>query len=190
MINNIGTKTIMSERLVLRQFSMSDVQDMFDNWANSSEVCKFLSWEPHGHLAETKRLLAARVNNYQNNDVYNWAISLKEDHKAIGSISVISMSQKHQNCEIGYCIGEAYWGKGIATEALKMVMTFLFREVGMHRIQAKHDTLNVASGKVMKHVGMKLEGTMHHAKLRRDGSFGDTNIWALLADEWQATQVV
>ncbi len=73
-MNNIGTKTIETERLILRKLEIADAQNMFNNWANDSEVCKFLSWEPHGNIEVTKNLLVSWINSYQSYETYNWAI--------------------------------------------------------------------------------------------------------------------
>ena len=90
------------------------------------------------------------ISNYDNNNVYNWVIELKETNEAIGSISVVNLEEMNKSCEIGYCIGSEYWSKGITTEALQNVIDYLFREVGVNRICAKHDIENMASGEVMK----------------------------------------
>ncbi len=180
MLNNIGTTTLETERLILRKFHITDAQDMFDNWAKNPTVCKFLTWEHHDCVETTQKVLTSWINAYETETQYNWAIVSKATSKVIGSISVVDMSQKHRNCEIGYCIGENYWNKGIATEALKTVINYMFDVVGMHRIQAKHDAKNPASGKVMEKSGMNFEGTMKHARLHKDNSWGDTNIWAII----------
>lgn len=46
-MNHIGTKTIETERLILRQFTMEDSQAMFENWASDDEVTKYLTWPTH-----------------------------------------------------------------------------------------------------------------------------------------------
>ncbi len=183
MINHVGTKTLETKRLILRRYELSDAEDMFNNFANSKNVSRFLSWYPHENVEVTKKLLISWIEEYKNDNRYMWAIVLKEMNQVIGSISVVGMSEKHQTAELAYTIGEAYWGKGIATEAVEVVIAFLFNEVGFHRIQAKHDTRNPASGRVMEKVGMKFEGTMRHERIHKDGSRGDTSIWAIIHDE-------
>ena len=70
------------------------------------------------------------------------------------------MKEKAVSAEVGYCVGREFWHKGIASEALKAVMDFLFDEVGVNRIEAYHDPRNPYSGDVMKKCGMKYEGTL------------------------------
>jgi ribosomal-protein-alanine N-acetyltransferase len=188
-MNNLGTQRIETERLVLRKFNLSDAQDMFDNWVNNSAVCKYLTWEPHGNIEVTKDVIKSWLTEYETGEAYNWVIELKGEQKAVGSVTVIAMSQKHQSCELGYCLGENYWDKGIMTEAVKTVISFLFEKVGLHRIQAQYDTQNMASGKVLEKSGMKLEGTLRHRRIRKDGSRADGNIVAILYDDWMIGKI-
>jgi len=157
---------------------------MFRNWASDPEVCRYLAWEPYESLSETERTLekwAACANDPKN---YHWAIEY--GGHAIGSISVVEMKDESLSCEIGYCVGRAYWGRGIMTEALTAVLDFLFGEVGFNRVMAKHDAQNRASGRVMQKAGMRPEGAMREAKRRRDGSFGDLLLYSMLLGEWTA----
>ena len=182
-----GTVTIETERLILRRFQLTDAYAMFNNWANDDEVCKFVNFTPHRNIDVTKDIIRHWVDSYGNNEVYNWAILPKNYGKAIGSISVVEAMNNNFTCGVGYAMGKNYWYQGIMTEVLKGVTDYLFSEVGYNRIQSRHDTQNPASGRVMEKAGMKLEGTMRQDKLRKDGTFGDTNIWAILRKEWFET---
>lgn len=182
MVKNVGTKTIETERLILRQLQLSDAEDMFNNFTNNENVSRFLSWNPHENIEVTKNLLINWVDDYKNDNKYFWAIVLKENQQVIGTTSVVELSIKDQKAELGYCIGENYWGRGIVTELTKAVIAFLFNEVGVHRIEAKHDTKNPASGRVMEKVGMKYEGTMRHARFNK-GAWCDTKIYAIIRDD-------
>lgn len=183
MLNHRGTITINTDRLILRKFSIDDVEDMFYNWANDEEVAKYLSWSPHGTIEVTKEVISEWICAYEMSTVYNWAIELKATGKVIGSICVIEINDKNCRCEVGYCISRAYWNKGIMTESLKAANRFLFSEVGINRIQAKHDTKNIASGKVMEKAGMKYEGTLKQYKIHKDGTFGDLNMYAIVKED-------
>lgn len=182
MLTHKGTVTLTTERLVLRKLKASDAQAMFDNYTNDARVTKFLSWTPHGDVSHTKALLESWMPEYERDDYYHWGIVA--EGRLIGSISTITISEKNENCEVGYCIAYDDWGKGIVAEALRKVMRFLFTEVGMHRIMAKHDTENPGSGRVMQKCGMTYEGTMKEYYKRHDGTFGDSNIYAILRHEF------
>lgn len=184
MLTHKGTQTINTDRLLLRRFEFTDAYDMFKNWANDSAVAKFLTWKPHNNIEVTKEIVEQWVNEYENNNIYDWAIEVKEIGEVIGSISIVKLDEKHYSCEIGYCMSRKYWGKGIMSESLKAVIDYLFSEIGFNRIVAKHDTINIASGKVMVKSGMRYEGTLKQVKLRDNKEFYDLALYAILKEDW------
>lgn len=184
MLSHKGTKAIHTERLLLRRFDLDDASDMFKNWANDREVTKFLTWEPHSSIEETKRIIGLWVNHYQDIKTYEWAIEREEIGEVIGSISIVKLDEKNDSCEIGYCLSRKYWGMGIMSESLQAVISYLFSEIGFNQIFAKYDTNNVASGKVMQKCGMKYEGTVRQVKIRENKEFYDLTIYAILKNDW------
>ena len=183
MLSHKGTKTIDTDRLMLRRFKPEDACNMFNNWANDSDVTKFLTWKPHGNIEVTKKIINQWIDEYNHNNFYNWAIELKEAGEVIGNISVVNLYENYQSCEIGYCMSKKHWNKGIMTESLKAVIDYLFSEVGFNRIEARHDTDNIASGKVMMKSGMRYEGTLRQVKIR-DKEFYSLAVYAILKNDW------
>ncbi len=95
----------------------------------------------------------------------------------------MSVDELRNNCEVGYCIGYDYWNKGFTSEALAAIMTYLFAEVGMHRIWAKHDVENPASGAVMQKCGMIYEGRFKEYYLRHDGTYSDALVYGMVTKD-------
>ena len=62
-------------------------------------------------------------------------------------------------------------------------MDFLFDQVGFHRIEARHDEENHASGRVMEKNGMKREGLLRGGYKRKDGTFGTMVLWGITAED-------
>jgi len=182
MLKHKGTQELCTERLRLRRYDISDAGNMFKNYSSDARVTKFLSWKPYENVKDVENYLAAVVDKYAFPNVYHWAI--ETNGEIIGSISVMSVDEKNHNCEIGYCIGHDYWSKGITSETLSAVMTFLFNEVGMHRIFAKHDVENPASGKVMQKCSMTYEGRLREHYLRHDGTYSDALVYSILRKEY------
>lgn len=176
-MKHIGTNSIETMRLILRRFRPEDTFDMYKNWAGDIETLRYLPWGPHKDVNVTHRRILSWVENYKYPDVYNWAIYLKSDLQVIGSISVEMSNDKEKSCEIGYCIGKDYWGRELVLEALRAVMHYLFYEVGYRTIFAKHDTQNVASGRVMQKAGMHYERTISNVGRRRDGSLYNVDMY-------------
>lgn len=177
-----GTKTIETERLLLRQLQVEDAKAMFNNWAKDDEVTRFLTWPAHQDVSMTETVLRQWQKSYQEDSFYQWGIVYKSSQELIGSISVVSVDDRVQSAQIGYCIGKKWWHKGITTEALQAIMKFLFDEVGVNRIEARFDPRNVYSGAVMKKCGMNYEGTHKQADYNNQG-ICDVSYYALLASE-------
>lgn len=181
MLTHKGTQEIYTKRLRLRRYNISDAEYMYRNYAKDERVTKFLSWKPYKNIEDIEEFLVARIKEYTSHRIYNWAIEMNSE--IIGSISTTSIDERNCNCEIGYCIGFDYWNKGISSEALLGVMNFLFNEVGMHRITAKHDVENPASGRVMIKCNMIFEGKLRDCYLRHDGTFSDALVYGILKNE-------
>ncbi len=162
-MKKIGTKRLETNRLILRRFTVADAEDMYRNWASDPEVTRFLTWPCHASAEATAALLGSWVEKYRDGDCFNWAIELKETRSVIGNISVVRLDETVNAAETGYCLGRAYWGRGIMPEALRAIMAYLFDEADISRISACHDANNPKSGRVMQKAGMKYEGTHRQA---------------------------
>ena len=181
MLKHNGTRTIETERLILRQARMEDAEPMFRNWANDPEVTRYLTWPTHGSVDVTKKVIASWIAGYEKTDYYQWMIVLKQTGEPIGSIMANTVGRA-QSAHIGYCIGKPWWHQGIMSETLKAVMDYLFEEVGFHRVESLHDPNNPHSGNVMKKCGMKYEGTLRQADRNNQG-ICDACYYGLLANE-------
>lgn len=177
-----GTKTLETDRLILRKFQIDDAEQMFCNWASDTEVTKYMPWEPHPNVDYTRMLLAEWIGRYSSLSNYNWVIELKEEGEVIGSISVVRLDEKIEAAEVGYCMSRAWWGYGIMPEALRAVILYLIEEVGLNRVAATHDRNNTKSGRVMEKAGMKYEGTLRAAGRNNQG-IGDRVYYAILKDD-------
>ena len=174
---------LFTPRLVLRRLTAADAEHMYAHWASDAEVTRFLTWPPHASIDVTRKVLGTWVASYASDDFYQWGIVLTETSELVGTISVVNLAEDINEVEIGYCLGRAWWGKGIMTEALGRVITFFFDEVGANRVCAKHDVENSASGAVMAKCGMLREGTLRQ-RLRNKGRYVDVALYAILRDDY------
>ena len=189
MLTHKGTQMVETPRLILRRFRMDDAQPMFDNWASDPDVTKFLTWPTHTGVDISRMVLEDWVKSYESKAYYQWAMELKELAQPIGSISVVRQNDRTEEAEIGYCMGKAWWHRGLMSEAVSAVIGYLFSEVGMNRIAARHDPNNPHSGGVMKKCGMRYEGTTR-ASDRNNQGICDAAQYAILRSDWEKpTQV-
>ena len=182
-MKHLGTKTIETERLILRKFTTDDAMDMYKNWASDDMVTKFLTWPTHKDVEASKAVINLWIKESESENNYQWGIELKDTKEVIGSIGVVNIALDIEAVEIGYCIGKNYWRQGIMSESFKALIDFFFQEVQVNRIEAKHDTNNPGSGKVMSKCGLKFEG------IKRKGGINNTGIcdmayYAILKSDW------
>lgn len=159
-MNDIGTVRLETERLILRRLELGDADDMFNNWCSDDDVTRYLPWETHKSIEVTKDVLNMWLNDYNNSYVYRWIVILKESGKPIGTVDVVNKDISNKVFELGHCYSKETWGMGIATEVFNRVISFLFDEVGVEVITAKHNENNLASGRVMQKSNMTYDGTL------------------------------
>lgn len=179
-----GTKTLETERLLLRKFTIDDAEHMYKNWASDDAVTKYLTWPTHSSVDVSKSILEKWVIEAKSEKNYQWCIELKDRKEAIGSIGLVHLLEDIKEVEIGYCIGKEFWNQGLMSEAFQAIIPFFFQEVLVNRIEAKHDTKNPASGKVMIKCGLKYEGIRRHGGMNNTG-ICDTAVYAILRDDYK-----
>ncbi len=184
-MHHTGTKTIETERLILRRFEIEDAELMYRNWASDPEVTRFLMWKTHENTDESGQIVEQWVKNYSDEKYYQWAIVPKDLNEPIGSMAAVGMDESVDMVHIGYCIGRKWWHQGYTSEALAAVIDFFFTEVGVNRIESRHDPRNPNSGKVMMKCGLTYEGTLRSSDHNNQG-ICDASYYGLLKSEWDA----
>jgi ribosomal-protein-alanine N-acetyltransferase len=152
--------SIETKRLLLRPIRAEDAQQIYDCWASDPAVTRFLTWEPHASVADTGKIVAVWLQEYEKPDCYRYGLELKATGALIGTIDVVGYH--HGNPVIGYASGRAYWNNGYMTEALAA-----FRD----RLLADgHDTLvieavaeNTGSNRVIEKCGFTFVGSYQQA---------------------------
>lgn len=179
-MNHRGTQKLETERLSLRRFCKNDTEDCFYNYAADEDVYRFISDTVKTRDYIEDEWLASADEAYAENDTYYWAVVEKSENKVIGEIFVDDYGTSNCWCELDWKIGRAYWNKGYATEAAKVVIEYLFNTVGFHRIQAKCVVENIGSERVLQKLGMIREGVLREFFHGKDGCYHDVVMYSLL----------
>ena len=174
--------TVTTERLVMRKMLPSDAPDMYE-YAQDPIVTRFLLWDPHVNLKFTQSYLKFIQTQYAAGCFFDWALTLAESGKMIGTCGFASIDLENDTGEIGYVINPDFWGAGYATEALQRVMSFGFGVLGMHRVYVRIMSGNLASERVAKKCGMRHEATLYSSLLVK-GEYRTIKIYAILRDEF------
>lgn len=143
-----------TERIILRKIKLEDADEAFKNWTSDDEVSKYMIWSTHKTVEDTKQWLMEEEKNSQVERIYCFGMVLKQTGELIGSISYYLVTEEDRY-EVGYGIGKRFWRKGYTTEALKCMMDFLIKDLGIKKFICRHAKLNPASGAVMQKVGFK-----------------------------------
>ena len=111
------------------------------------------------------------------------------DDLPVGSIgAVLGEDVERCSAEVGYWLGEAYWGRGIATLALLAFTRFAFAAYGVERLFAVPLAANIASCRVLEKAGYRLEGRMRRSAVK-DGVVQDQALYAILRGEEASSAV-
>ncbi|WP_078394836.1 GNAT family N-acetyltransferase [Shouchella patagoniensis] len=184
MLTFLGTPMIETKRLYLRKFTAADTQTVFDHWLSDSRVSDNRVSASHQSVSETRERVKKIIEGYQKKSFCYWAIVLKEGHTLVGEIDLYDFDRSTENCSVSYSIGFMWWNQGYGTEALKAIIDFGFRQMGIHKIEAAHNLDNPASGRMMSKVGMKQEGVIKHMIRNSKNQYKDCAVWGLLQDEY------
>jgi RimJ/RimL family protein N-acetyltransferase len=111
------------------------------------------------------------------------AITLRDDGILAGSIG-LEVELPHNRAELGYWMGEAYRGRGLATEAARGMVDLAFGEMHLHRVHAHHFVRNPGSGRVLEKAGFSREGVLREHVLK-DGRFEDLVAYGMVRSAWE-----
>ena len=175
---------LSTSNLILRRFRLGDTEDFYARVGGNETVARYMLWEPHKSVEETKESIEKVLQRYEVGSAYTWAIALKEDDSIIGRIDLLRFDDVTESCSFAYMIGDAYWGRGFGTESLSAVLGFAFEKMQMKSVVADHMCENGASGAVMGKAGMTYVQT-HKGKYEKSGNIYDADEYKITCDEWR-----
>ena len=173
-----------TENLILRKFKEEDVEYFFKRVGGSKNVTKYMLWQPHKSLKESRESIEKVISQYESGKCYAWGIALRSDDSIIGRIDLLRFNETESCCSFAYMLGEDFWGKGYGTEALKAVLKYAFEKMDMKKVIADHMSENVASGRVMKKAGMHYV-QRHTLKYEKNGKYYDADECMITYEDWQ-----
>ena len=154
---SISHKEIVTNRLILRAFKESDLEDFY-NYASVVGVGEMAGWKHHKNIQESAEILDRFINEDK-----TFAICLKENGKVIGSLGVekygledkLTEFDGYFGRELGFVLSKEYWGRGIMPEAVGAIVAYLFNERDLDFLLCGYYNFNVQSKKVQEKCGFK-----------------------------------
>lgn len=148
----------VDEFFLLREQMLKDVEAFFKYYADPEVARYILASNPRNIAEATAEIRYCRDLFKQKRGIY-WALVRKADDYMIGAIGLYINSQ-HYRAEICYDLSRHYWNRGIMTKALRKVIKFCFKKIGVYRIEAITLKENTASIAILKKTGFIWEGSM------------------------------
>ena len=178
---------IKTERLILRPWQEQDAEALY-TYASNPEVGPPAGWPPHTSVDNSREIIKNVLSKPE-----TYAVCLK-DGTPIGSIGLhlngsTDMTDRDDECELGYWIGKLYWGQGLIPEASRALMRYAFEELGMRAVWCGYYDGNEKSRKVQTKLGFvyqhKTEGL--EVRLMNEIRTGHCNL--MTKERWQKVEL-
>jgi RimJ/RimL family protein N-acetyltransferase len=172
-----------SERLLLREFSLSDWPAV-NAYTSDPRVVQYMSFGPtteeqtREHLSQCLATAAEQPRR-----IYELAVILRAENRLIGTVTLALHPYERRHASFSYLLHPEYWGHGYATEAMRTLIGYGFNVLQLHRLEDTCDTRNQASARVMEKLGMRREGHLRET-IWKDRQWYDEYIYAILVHEW------
>lgn len=176
---------LKSNRFTLKKIEEQHLDEVFEIYSND-HVFAYCGIIPKHNKEIVKNMIGHFERDYLKKSRIKWGIFANDnpDH-LLGIIEAFDFQQKVNMVTIGYFLSEAHWGKGIATEAVNILLHFLFMDVNVNRIQAEVMPPNETSKKVLLKNGFTKEGTLRQATLWSGKGIVDLEIYGMLKEDYE-----
>jgi RimJ/RimL family protein N-acetyltransferase len=183
---DVSFTELAGQRVALRRFRLGDVAG-FVAYRSSVEVARYQSWDAPYPLEQGERCVRQMMERHPDTagEWFQFAVELRETGQLVGDCAAMPHASDPSQCEIGFTIAAEHQGHGYATEAVRLLVGYLFTARGKHRVTACCDARNAASAAVLERLAMRREGHLRESTWAK-GEWTDDLLYALLQDEWLA----
>lgn len=165
----------------IRKWTLSDAQALSAALSSKKVQDNLRDGMPYPYTQKDAEGYITAMLSADEDSTFAFAITVNGE--VIGSIGVFRQGNIHrQTGELGYYIAEAYWGKGIMTDAVKQICQYVFDHTDIMRIYAEPFSYNIGSCRVLEKAGFQYEGTLRHNAVK-NGKVLDMKMYARLKAE-------
>ena len=170
----------------LRAVEPQDCGERYLAWMTDEETNRYMEtrW-----TRQTPESILGFVESIRASD-HSWLFAIVHEGAHVGNIKIGPVDSRYRNADNSYFVGEkSVRGRGVASEAIRLVVDFGFGTLGLHRIQAGAFRENVASQKALERCGFRLEGVFRQKYyLSKESEWTDCLEYAMLYDEWKESR--
>ncbi|HRH99497.1 MAG TPA: GNAT family protein [Saprospiraceae bacterium] len=170
------------EKVLLRPLSLDDVPSLFKLRSNKT-MMQFIDRPIHTTENDTQDLIQKILDDFQLKKGITWAITIKPEHKLVGTIGFWRMDEANFRTEIGYMIDIPFQSKGYTKEACCLAIDLAFKNLNIHSIEANVKPGNIKSESLLYKLGFKKEAYFRE-NFYFNGVFLDSVIYCLLESDF------
>ena len=173
-----------TERLILRRWEKNDAESLYE-YAKDPDVGPIAGWPAHRSIEESRDVIK---NVFNGKEAY--AICLKTDNRAIGAVELklnghTDMTERDDECELGYWLGKPFWGQGIVPEAVKEMLRHAFEEIGMTTVWVGYYEGNAKSKRVQEKCGFRYRWKSEDVDVPLLHEKRTGHVSSMTRDQWQ-----
>ena len=179
-----GSDVLMTQRLILRRWEQADAEDLY-RYASDADVGPIAGWPPHKSIDESRAVIRDVLNGRE-----AYAICLKEDGRAIGAIELklnghTDLTDRDDECEMGYWLGKPFWGRGIVPEAVTEMLRRAFEDIGMQKVWVGYYEGNSKSKRVQEKCRFRFQRKSEGVDVPLMQEKRTGYVSSLTRDQWQ-----
>lgn len=182
-----GLPVLNGKHVSLRELRLSDAASLF-SMLTTEEVARFIS-PPPSTIGGFERFIAWTLQQRSMGTYVCFAVTLEGTDSAIGIFQLRQLEPGFGTAEWGFAIGSPYWGSGIFEEGAKLVLSFAFDTIGVHRLEARSAVRNGRGNGALRKLGAVQEGVLRKSFLR-NGEYLDQHLWTILDEDWRLEKFV
>jgi ribosomal-protein-alanine N-acetyltransferase len=174
-----------SPDLSLKKIEDSDLNEVFSIY-NNDRVFEYCGIFPKHNIDTVKNMIGHFQRDFIKKSRIKWGIFSKNgSNKLVGIIEAMNFEQKVNMVTIGYFLAEEHWRQGIASEAVSLLIEFLFDKASINRIQAEVMPANEPSKRVLLKNGFIREGLLRQAALWPGKGVVDLEVFSILREDYR-----
>lgn len=173
---------LAGKRIDLRWLTPADAPALLEIFGDP-EVTRYWSSPPIAGLQAARELVDEVQELFAQRTLFGWGIARREDDEILGTCTLVGLDVTHRRSEIGFALGRAAWGRGLATEAVEVLLRFAFETLDLHRVEADVDPGNERSLRLLERQGFRREGHLRE-RWHVHGQVHDGIFLGLLRPEW------
>lgn len=178
--------TLETKRLIIRPITLDDKNEVFE-YRSDKETNKYQGWIPT-NLSDVETFIGKISKQIDEPETwFQFIILEKETQKIIGDLGIHFFDRENKQTEIGCTLNKKFQNKGYATEAVKTIIDYLFKELNKHRIITSIDPENKNSIRLVERIGFRKEAHFIESLLI-DGKWVDDLIYAMTEKDWEIIQ--